>query len=190
MASLLIQAYLCRTENESCVTASNLFKYAFPCHGLVLFKHHNPLQCSEAQVRNLSQPASYSKDLPSLVILAGRLCKLTLHCCDKNVCIPGTLVKEAVSVSADLAGGRSAVSSLWMVPKGFQTAQPCAMALVPLELPAQSRCKPVPWPRPGKPRLLVLPPLISTSEGCHCGSWAGVQIGSKDCSKSLPRVRS
>lgn len=40
----------CRVENESCITASNLFKYAFPCHGLVLFKHHNPLEFSETQV--------------------------------------------------------------------------------------------------------------------------------------------
>lgn len=32
-----------RFETEYAVTASNLFKYCQPCHGLVLFKHHDPL---------------------------------------------------------------------------------------------------------------------------------------------------
>lgn len=39
-----------RAENASSVTASNLFKYAFPCHGLVIFKHHNPLEFTASQV--------------------------------------------------------------------------------------------------------------------------------------------
>ena len=50
MYNVQILSWGCRIENESCVTASNLFKYAFPCHGLVLFKHHNPLEFSQSQV--------------------------------------------------------------------------------------------------------------------------------------------
>ena len=41
-----------RVENEHCVTASNLFKITRH-HGLVLFKHHNPLECSRAQMGSL-----------------------------------------------------------------------------------------------------------------------------------------
>ena len=32
-----------RFETDLVVTASNLFKYCQPCHGLVIFKHHDPL---------------------------------------------------------------------------------------------------------------------------------------------------
>ncbi len=43
----------CRIETQHVVTASNLFKYCEPCHGLVLFKHHDPLQFNEEQVAEL-----------------------------------------------------------------------------------------------------------------------------------------
>ncbi|DBB17222.1 TPA: hypothetical protein ACH3X3_014281 [Trebouxia sp. C0006] len=42
-----------RTETTHTVTASNLFKYCEPCHGLVLFKHHHPLQFDQQQVAEL-----------------------------------------------------------------------------------------------------------------------------------------
>ncbi|KAK9814543.1 hypothetical protein WJX72_007646 [[Myrmecia] bisecta] len=42
-----------RIESESVVTASNLFKYCEPCHGLVLFKHHNPLSFDQQQLSEL-----------------------------------------------------------------------------------------------------------------------------------------
>ena len=35
------------------MTASNLFKYCQPCHGLVLFKHHQPLEFSLPQLADL-----------------------------------------------------------------------------------------------------------------------------------------
>lgn len=35
------------------MTASNLFKYCQPCHGLVLFKHHQPLEFSLQQLADL-----------------------------------------------------------------------------------------------------------------------------------------
>ena len=35
------------------MTASNLFKYCQPCHGLVLFKHHQPLDFTQAQLSDL-----------------------------------------------------------------------------------------------------------------------------------------
>jgi hypothetical protein len=41
-----------RVENEHCVTASNLFKIAGN-HGLVLFKHHQPLEFTEEQLGSL-----------------------------------------------------------------------------------------------------------------------------------------
>ena len=43
----------CRLEAQHTVTASNLFKYCQPCHGLVLFKHHEPLDFSPAQLSDL-----------------------------------------------------------------------------------------------------------------------------------------
>ena len=43
----------CRIELEHVVTASNLFKYCQPCHGLVLFKHHHPLQFNQQQLAEL-----------------------------------------------------------------------------------------------------------------------------------------
>eukprot|EP00195_Chlamydomonas_chlamydogama_P000502 CAMPEP_0202919522 /NCGR_PEP_ID=MMETSP1392-20130828/76056_1 /ASSEMBLY_ACC=CAM_ASM_000868 /TAXON_ID=225041 /ORGANISM="Chlamydomonas chlamydogama, Strain SAG 11-48b" /LENGTH=480 /DNA_ID=CAMNT_0049612915 /DNA_START=177 /DNA_END=1620 /DNA_ORIENTATION=+ len=39
-----------RIELPHAVTGSNLFKYAEPCHGLVLFKHHDPLSFSLEQL--------------------------------------------------------------------------------------------------------------------------------------------
>lgn len=39
------------------VTASNLFKYCQPAHGLVLFKHHQPLEFSLAQLSDLLNTA-------------------------------------------------------------------------------------------------------------------------------------
>ncbi|GAX74398.1 hypothetical protein CEUSTIGMA_g1846.t1 [Chlamydomonas eustigma] len=41
-----------RLEREHAVTGSNLFKYAEPCHGLVLFKHHDPLHFTEEQLKD------------------------------------------------------------------------------------------------------------------------------------------
>lgn len=35
------------------MTASNLFRYCQPCHGLVLFKHHQPLDFTQAQLSDL-----------------------------------------------------------------------------------------------------------------------------------------
>ena len=40
-------------ELEHAVTASNLFKYCEPCHGLVLFKHHHPLRFGLPQLADL-----------------------------------------------------------------------------------------------------------------------------------------
>ena len=48
-----LQPATCRTETTHTVTASNLFKYCEPCHGLVLFKHHHPLQFDQQQVAEL-----------------------------------------------------------------------------------------------------------------------------------------
>ena len=42
-----------RVELEHAVTASNLFKYCEPCHGLVLFKHHHPLRFGLPQLADL-----------------------------------------------------------------------------------------------------------------------------------------
>ena len=42
-----------RVELEHAVTASNLFKYCKPCHGLVLFKHHHPLRFGLPQLADL-----------------------------------------------------------------------------------------------------------------------------------------
>ncbi|EFJ45930.1 hypothetical protein VOLCADRAFT_93650 [Volvox carteri f. nagariensis] len=39
-----------RIERAHAVTASNLFKYGEPAHGLVLFKHHDPLSFSREQL--------------------------------------------------------------------------------------------------------------------------------------------
>lgn len=39
-----------RAERPHAVTGSNLFKYGEPCHGIVLFKHHDPLQFSLEQL--------------------------------------------------------------------------------------------------------------------------------------------
>lgn len=47
-----------RVETAHTVTASNLFKYCEPCHGLVLFKHHHPLHFSRQQVSELLNTAS------------------------------------------------------------------------------------------------------------------------------------
>ena len=41
-----------RIENEHAVTGSNLFKFT-QHHGLVLFKHHDPLSFTEAQLGGL-----------------------------------------------------------------------------------------------------------------------------------------
>ena len=43
----------CRIERAHAVTASNLFKYCQPCHGLVLFKHHDPLSFHQQQLSDL-----------------------------------------------------------------------------------------------------------------------------------------
>lgn len=45
-----------RVENEHCVTASNLFKITRH-HGLVLFKHHHPLEVSREQLGGLLDAA-------------------------------------------------------------------------------------------------------------------------------------
>ena len=45
--------FLCRIERAHAVTASNLFKYCQPCHGLVLFKHHDPLSFHQQQLSDL-----------------------------------------------------------------------------------------------------------------------------------------
>jgi hypothetical protein len=42
---------LCRVENEHAVTASNLFKYCAPAHGLVLFRRHDPLAFTAPELR-------------------------------------------------------------------------------------------------------------------------------------------
>ncbi|WIA08176.1 hypothetical protein OEZ85_007630 [Tetradesmus obliquus] len=42
-----------RIELPHAVTGSNLFKYAEPSHGVVLFKHHQPLQFSQEQLSDL-----------------------------------------------------------------------------------------------------------------------------------------
>eukprot|EP01025_Chloroclados_australasicus_P055915 TRINITY_DN6865_c0_g2_i1.p1 TRINITY_DN6865_c0_g2~~TRINITY_DN6865_c0_g2_i1.p1 ORF type:complete len:380 (+),score=24.90 TRINITY_DN6865_c0_g2_i1:93-1142(+) len=47
-----------RIEYPDVVSASNLFKYCEPCHGLLLFKHHHPLQFSSNQVEQLLCAAS------------------------------------------------------------------------------------------------------------------------------------
>ena len=56
-ASMVIDAACvwvqCRVESQHVVTASNLFKYCEPCHGLVLFKHHDPLTFSQQQLSEL-----------------------------------------------------------------------------------------------------------------------------------------
>ena len=48
-----MRALSCRIERQHAVTASNLFKYCQPCHGLVLFKHHQPLEFTRAQLSDL-----------------------------------------------------------------------------------------------------------------------------------------
>ncbi len=42
-----------RIERTHAVSASNLFKYCQPFHGLVLFKHHHPLQFNLLQLSDL-----------------------------------------------------------------------------------------------------------------------------------------
>lgn len=46
-----------RVESRHTVTASNLFKYCEPCHGLVLFKHHHPLSFNQQHVSELLSTA-------------------------------------------------------------------------------------------------------------------------------------
>jgi hypothetical protein len=46
-----------RVEKVHAVTASNLFKYCAPYHGVVLFKHHQPLHFSKAQLSDLLSAA-------------------------------------------------------------------------------------------------------------------------------------
>ncbi len=48
-----LQPATCRIETTHTVTASNLFKYCEPCHGLILFKHHHPLHFDQQQVAEL-----------------------------------------------------------------------------------------------------------------------------------------
>ncbi len=48
-----LQPAACRIETTHTVTASNLFKYCEPCHGLILFKHHHPLHFDQQQVAEL-----------------------------------------------------------------------------------------------------------------------------------------
>lgn len=45
--------FMIRVERQHAVSASNLFKYCQPCHGLILFKHHHPLQFSLPQLSDL-----------------------------------------------------------------------------------------------------------------------------------------
>ncbi|PRW33028.1 hypothetical protein C2E21_8036 [Chlorella sorokiniana] len=42
-----------RVEGPHAVSASNLFKYSQPCQGVVLFKHHDPLQFNLEQLQDL-----------------------------------------------------------------------------------------------------------------------------------------
>jgi hypothetical protein len=42
-----------RIELQHAVTGSNLFKYAEPSHGVVLFKHHDPLAFNYSQLSDL-----------------------------------------------------------------------------------------------------------------------------------------
>ncbi|GFH32496.1 uncharacterized protein HaLaN_31724, partial [Haematococcus lacustris] len=42
-----------RHDRPHAVTASNLFKYGEPFHGLALFKHHDPLAFSHQQLADL-----------------------------------------------------------------------------------------------------------------------------------------
>ena len=47
-------SFLChRVDLPHAVTSSNLFKYCSPCHGNVLFKHHDPLQFDLEQLHDL-----------------------------------------------------------------------------------------------------------------------------------------
>ncbi len=53
-----VTGVLCRIETKGVVTASNLFKYCGPEHGLLLFKRHNPLQFTASEVAELLHCAS------------------------------------------------------------------------------------------------------------------------------------
>ena len=48
--ALLTRMAYSRLESEHAVTASNLFPYCQPCHGLVLFRHHDALAFSLKQL--------------------------------------------------------------------------------------------------------------------------------------------
>ncbi|CAD7698388.1 unnamed protein product [Ostreobium quekettii] len=47
-----------RIERQHAVAVSNLFKYCSPCHGVVLFKHHDPLAFSQEQLADLLAASS------------------------------------------------------------------------------------------------------------------------------------
>ena len=47
-----------RIERKHAVSGSNLFKYGEPYHGLVLFKHHNPLSFDLEQLQDLTSVSS------------------------------------------------------------------------------------------------------------------------------------
>lgn len=47
-----------RVENEHAITASNLFKYCEPAHGLVLFKRHEPLAFTAPELHSALHAAS------------------------------------------------------------------------------------------------------------------------------------
>lgn len=46
-----------RIEGKHCVSASNLFKYAAPSQGVILFKHHDPLELDLPRVADLLEVA-------------------------------------------------------------------------------------------------------------------------------------
>lgn len=48
-----IALIFCRIETEDVVTASNMFKYCAPQHGLLLFKRHHPLEFTLSEVGQL-----------------------------------------------------------------------------------------------------------------------------------------
>lgn len=61
-----------RVEVGNVVTASNLFKYCAPGHGLLLFKHHDPLTFSASDVQQLLLAGSLWFDAAAEAAAAGQ----------------------------------------------------------------------------------------------------------------------
>jgi hypothetical protein len=74
-----------RFETDDVVSASNLFKYCQPCHGVVLMKHHDPLHLegTASVLRGQSSSSCYCSSGATRSV-ADSLMLARLHIISKN----------------------------------------------------------------------------------------------------------